>query len=753
MKLDNESIFREILEQSLAGYWDWDIPSGNEYMSPAFKKMFGYEDHEIPNRADSWRKLVFPEDLPGVLEKIDAHIKSKGAVPYYHEVRYRHKNGSTVWVICTGKVIEWDAAGGASRMIGCHVDITERKRIEEAFHEKNETLALFIEHAPAAIAMFDRDMCYVAVSQRWIKDFRLEGIGLIGKSHYEIFPEIPQDLKDIHRRGMDGETVKGNDEKFERDDGTVQWLRWEMWPWKTWSGPVGGIVIFSEDVTERLEAVEAVSISEKQLRAYFEGAGDAIYVLEKETGRIVNCNAAACRSLGYGRNELLALSVRDIEARLSQGEIYETLHKAAPAQTLTVEGTHKRKDNTVFPVEIRLSPLDFGKLPLLLAIVRDISERKRMEEELQKSQKLDSLGLLAGGIAHDFNNLLGGIFGYLDLAAGTAHTTQAAEYLTKALSTIERARGLTRQLLTFAKGGAPIKKLERLVPFIGETAQFALSGSNVSLRLIVPPSLWPCEIDRNQIGQVIDNFVINAQQAMPEGGVIEVTAENIHLETKAHPALPGGDFVKIAVRDHGIGMPKEILPKIFDPFFTTKAKGHGLGLATCYSIVKRHGGSIDVESEPGKGSTFTFYLPASPEAATSDYGIGTALHCGTGSILVMDDEEVIRDAVSSMLKAMGYNVHCVPNAKEAIEAVESRGKESFAALILDLTIPGGPGGKETIREIRKFDNDVRAFVASGYADDPVMANPANFGFTASIRKPFVKSELAELLNKHLRKAP
>jgi CheY-like chemotaxis protein len=266
--------------------------------------------------------------------------------------------------------------------------------------------------------------------------------------------------------------------------------------------------------------------------------------------------------------------------------------------------------------------------------------------------------------------------------------------------------------------------------------------------------LWPCEYDKNQIGQVIDNIVINAQQAMPEGGTIEIEAANLQLAEKTHAMLPAGNYVRIGIKDHGIGMPHDILTKIFDPFFTTKARGHGLGLATCYSIIKRHDGCIEVESEPGKGSIFTMYLPASSGTAISDIAPAITIHHGSGSILVMDDEAVVRDTIGSLLKTMGYDVHCASNSKEAIEAFEkaTREKNYFAAIILDLTIPGGPGGKETIREIRKVNKDIPAFVVSGYADDPVMANPSNYGFNGSICKPFMMADLASLLNRHMKKA-
>jgi len=258
----------------------------------------------------------------------------------------------------------------------------------------------------------------------------------------------------------------------------------------------------------------------------------------------------------------------------------------------------------------------------IVGVCRDITARKRTEAEQcrienrrNRAQMLESLGILSGGIAHDFNNLLGGIFGYIDLAREKTREESVVGFLDKAMQTIDRARHLTGQLLTFSKGGSPLKNIEPLFPFIEESVRFVLKGAPVSSSFDIADGLWPCSIDRNQIGQVIENIIVNAQQAMPEGGIIEVSAQNLTVHEKNCQPLPPGEYVRISVKDHGIGIPKELLPRIFDPFFTTKTKGHGLGLATCYSIIKRHGGCIDVESAPGKGSTVHILLPASSDAA------------------------------------------------------------------------------------------------------------------------------------------
>ena len=326
------------------------------------------------------------------------------------------------------------------------------------------------------------------------------------------------------------------------------------------------------------------------------------------------------------------------------------------------------------------------------------------------------------------------------------------QYLSKAISTIDRARDLTRQLLTFAKGGAPVQKVEKVFPFVQETAQFALSGSNVTCNFDVSDDLWPSNYDKYQFGQVIDNLVINAIQAMPMGGAIGVTARNIALEVKEHPVLAKGNYVRISIKDSGIGIPREMLCRIFDPFFTTKSKGHGLGLATCYSIMNRHGGCIDVDSEPGKGSVFQVYLPAAEAVSASIDKQTTGQHKGGGTFLVMDDEEVMREILTDMLKAFGYDVVCKNNGKDALDyfSSELKANRPISGVIFDLTVPGGMGGMEAVAEIRKLDAEISVFVASGYADGPVMKNPAEYGFTASISKPFRRAELMEMLQKHIK---
>lgn len=387
-------------------------------------------------------------------------------------------------------------------------------------------------------------------------------------------------------------------------------------------------------------------------------------------------------------------------------------------------------------------------------VINEITERKQAETVLQMAQKLESLGLLAGGIAHDYNNLLAGIYGFVENAIHTVTDPDARAYLDQAIGTMDRARALTQQLLTFAKGGAPSKVLTRLHALLQETTRFALSGANVSCHFAIAEDLAPCEIDKHQIGQIIDNLVINARQAMPTGGSLEVSAVNVALGPREHAVLAAGNYVKVSVKDSGSGMPAELLSKIFDPFFTTKAQGSGLGLATCYSIAKRHGGAIEVESALGRGSSFHVFLPSCAGVEPARIAPAT-LQRGTGMIILMDDDATIRASLSIALKMLGYEVIGASDGQAALQAYQSEtaAGRPVAAMICDLTIPGGLGGKETAAAMRQRNPLLPLFVASGYSEDAVMQNPATYGFTASLAKPFSIRDLSSVLAQHLQPAP
>ena len=362
---------------------------------------------------------------------------------------------------------------------------------------------------------------------------------------------------------------------------------------------------------------------------------------------------------------------------------------------------------------------------------------------------MESVGILAGGIAHDFNNILTGIMGNIGLAKiFVVPAGQASAALVEAEEAALRAKGLTQQLLTFARGGLPIRKSTSIAKLLRQSAGFALRGSRVRGKFTLPDDLWSVEIDEGQINQVITNLVINADEAMPEGGVVKIGAKNTTIEASSVLPLPEGNYIEITVADHGIGISPEHLARIFEPYFTTKQKGSGLGLATAYSIIRNHDGYITAESELSVGTTFHIYFPASGKPAPKkEKLVAKAAVAGEGRILVMDDEEMLRKMLSMTLPLDGYEVELARDGAEAVELYK-KARESgrpFDAVILDLTVPGGMGGKEAIKKLLEIYPRVKAIVSSGYSTDPVMADFKDYGFSAVAVKPYRIEELENTL--------
>ena len=377
----------------------------------------------------------------------------------------------------------------------------------------------------------------------------------------------------------------------------------------------------------------------------------------------------------------------------------------------------------------------------MVFVFRDVTEHERLEQELVRATRLESVGILAGGIAHDFNNILTGVMGNLALAQLDIDAkSEAGERLREAEKATLRARDLTQQLLTFAKGGEPVRAAVQLGTMVRETATFALHGSNVKPLFHLPSNLWPADADKGQIGRVVQNLVINAIQAMPNGGTLRLTARNEKIAGLNHPGLIPGYYVQIEVADTGEGIKSEHLPLIFDPYFTTKQTGSGLGLAAVYSIIKKHRGHVDVESTVGHGTTFRIWLPAIYETVVDTTTPPVPLSPGkfTGRVLFMDDEEVIRRMAVLMLQRLGFEVECASDGAEAVAKFRKARAEKnpFTLVIMDLTVPGGMGGREAIIQLRGIDPEVKAIVSSGYSSDPVLANYRAHGFCGVVAKPY-----------------
>ncbi len=418
----------------------------------------------------------------------------------------------------------------------------------------------------------------------------------------------------------------------------------------------------------------------------------------------------------------------------------------------------KSKSGDIKYVLVSTSVLIRNNKPYILSAYNDITkskhaenEKNKFQEQLNRYQKLESLGVLAGGISHNFNNLLMGIFGNIELARLKINDPNISRYLSDALSMRDRAKALTGQLLTFSRGGSPLKRRGYLHPLIKNIIQFSLSETDIKCSFDIEENLLPCNFDTNQISQVLTNIILNVIQAMPDGGAIEVIVCNIFLNKNEVTPLPEGMYLKISIKDSGSGISSDIISRIFDPFFTTSTQNTGLGLTVAYSIILNHDGMINAESVSENGSTINIYLPALAETIEPHKNKVEEVHTGTGTIIIMDDESIIRMSLSEILISMGYDVVQMEDGREVLSFFngEYKAGRKIEAVILDLIIPGGMGGKATALEIRKIVPEIPIFAISGYSDDPVMMNPADSGFTTSLNKPFFISELAEILNIHL----
>jgi PAS domain S-box-containing protein len=507
-----------------------------------------------------------------------------------------------------------------------------------------------------------------------------------------------------------------------------------------------------QEIADRKRAEQELKLAEEKYRSIFENAVEGIFQSTPQ-GKFISANPAMARIFGYGSPEELIQSISNIgdEVYVSPEKRREFVRRLKEGgESPRIEAQQYRKDGAIIWTSIRARPIfdDKGELIRLDGILEDITERKRREEDLLKVEKLESIGVLAGGIAHDFNNLLTAILGNMSVIRHSLiGDKKSATRLEEAEKACLKAKGLTQQLLAFAKGGAPIKTTASVYDLISDASDLPLRGSNVGMRLKVNPEVWPIDVDEGQIGQVIGNIVLNAQQAMPEGGTIEIEAENVTIENEEAAQASPGKYVRISITDHGPGIPEENLNRIFDLYFTTKPKGSGLGLATAFVILNNHGGAISVDSKPGEGTTFSVILPASQGIITPSEFPEERLIIGDGKVLLMDDEEAIRDLAQDLLTMLGYEVEVAKDGRECIDLYcdARRGGQPFDVVILDLTIPGGMGGGATVQKLKEIDPEVKAIVSSGYSDDPIMANYYECGFCGVIPKPYDALEIGRVI--------
>ncbi|MBU1486559.1 response regulator [bacterium] len=505
------------------------------------------------------------------------------------------------------------------------------------------------------------------------------------------------------------------------------------------------------------ERTEEIAAEKERLSVTLRSIGDGVITTDTQ-GKVVLINKVAEELTGLRMEEAAGRPLTEIFRIINEKtrepcedpvrkvlETGEIIGLANDTVLMAKDGTERIIADSGSPIRDKQS-----KIIGAVLVFRDVTEKRKTQEEFQRTERLESIGLLAGGIAHDFNNILSAILLNAQVAKMSAKE-DAAKYLEGIEKGIHRAASLTHQLLTFAKGGAPIKEAVTISELLIESAEFALHGSNTRPVFFLADNLFSTEIDRAQISQVINNLVINADQAMPEGGIIEIKVENVisGKEEGLPLELEKGKYVRISIKDTGVGIPREEFAKVFDPYWTTKHKGSGLGLTTVFSIIKKHDGYITLDSELGVGTTFYLYLPACKEKVSLEKEEAEQMILkGEGRILLMDDEEAILETTGEVLRELGYEVEIAKDGDEAINLYK-KARIPFDLIIMDLTVPGGMGGKEAIKKLKEIDPGVKAIVSSGYSNDPVMADFTKYGFCQVAAKPYNIKELSQVLRKAL----
>ena len=642
-----------------------------------------------------------------------------------------------------------DASGNVKYIALFARDITEKKRTEEALRESEEYLSRAQEIAHLGHWRLDPETKEVTGSDEL---FRIFGISrdeatldaFVGVVHPE---DREFDLRHITKGITHGESWD-IEHRLICKDGTEKTVHAIGEAVTDDSGKTVGLVGTVQDVTERSRTEERVRF----LSSVAEQINDAILVTDTNFA-VTYTNNAFEQLFGYALDDLRGKTPDILNAEPLADQIQQELYGVVSAgKEYLGESLNRRKDGSTFVCEYKVMPLidKNGGVYAYVCVQRDITDRRRMEVEIRRAHNLESLGTLAGGIAHDFNNVLTGVTGNLALL-GRMLDKDSEEYeiVQEARQSADRTRDLTRQLMAFAKGGAPVKETVSIEALVRETADLSLSGSNTKPYYMFPEGLSPADIDRGQIGQVLQNIVLNADQAMPDGGAVKISAENIEIPERDPLPLEAGRYVDISVEDQGIGMSEDVLARIFDPYYTTKAAGHGLGLAIAHTIISNHGGIITVTSEVGVGTTFEIFLPASEKQPVEMVERETEPARGSGRILLMDDEDAILRTAGRMLEELGYTVTPAKDGDEALQAYEAAlaAGNPYELVIMDLTIPGGMGGKAAVKKLHEIDPDARVIVSSGYSNDPVMANPDDFGFMGIVKKPIDLDELAEVVRR------
>ncbi len=643
-------------------------------------------------------------------------------------------------------------------------EIDERSKAEKKLTRGQQRLQTIFDSSPAAIFIHAMDGTILDLNQTMLDLYGVEKEEGLTLSIADDYSSQKNDLAmlPVYWQEVDA----GNIQQFE-------WLARRPYDGSTFVAQVNLEKIFFgdkevvyatvQDITARKETEENLAAEQERLTVTLRSIGDGVIATDIN-GHVQLINKVAEEITGWQQHQALGQpastvfnlineeSDQTLKNPVDQVLAQDKVTKISPGTILIAkDGSRRQISDSASPIHDRSS----NTIGVVL-VFRDITSQQKIEAELLKVRKLESIGILAGGIAHDFNNILAAILGNINLAAmmlgDNADNNKIAPLLAQAEKASLRARDLTSQLLTFAKGGEPIKENTAINELIQDSANFILRGSPIACHYDIPEDFWMVSIDKSQMSQVIQNIVINARHAMPDGGEINIKCSNIAYNEHLDLPLNTGRYIQISISDSGIGIPAEIINKIFDPYFSTKQEGSGLGLAVTHSIIAKHDGKIQAYSKPGCGTTFTIFLPASTEQLQATATPLPILSQGEASILIMDDEKLVVDVAQQMLGHLGYKVQSAADGADCIRRYQQSltdGKP-IDLIIMDLTIPGGMGGREAVDKILAINNKAKIIVSSGYSSDPVMANFLEYGFKAAVAKPFILPELAGAVQKVLK---
>jgi PAS domain S-box-containing protein len=626
--------------------------------------------------------------------------------------------------------------GGVSHYSGVGRDITDRKRMEDALRESEERARHIVKHCPNAMAVLDRDMRFIMVSDRFLEDYGFGEMDIVGMHNYDVLPEVPDRWREVHRRCLEGSVERSDEDMIVRPDGSVEYERWECRPWWTASGEIGGVVLYTEVITQRKKSVEAMA----WLAAIVENSEDAIIGTDSED-MISSWNGGAERMYGHTAQEVVGKPMYIIVPPDGREAFLQVRRRLRSGEAIKrFETVRMRKDGSLVEIATSVCPMRdaSGKVMGTAGIGRDISARKQMEQQLLRAQRLEAAGRVAGQVAHDFNNLLGPLVAYPELIKmRLPQGHPALDYCDEMVKAAQQMAEINSDMLVLSRRGLlrqePVD-LNDLVEQALDTMAQTLEGLRLEIQLEAAPST--VSGSSAQLLRVVSNLIANARDASSAGGVVTMRTDNVYVDSclGTYDRIEMGEYVRLTVKDSGSGIPPEIKDKIFDPFFSTKGadqrRGSGLGLAIVQAVVGDHSGFIDLESEPGMGSTFLIYLPFHRDIAAMPTS-GRIVN-GTESILVVDDDPFQRRVLISLLESLGYGAEAVSSGEAAIDYLKDH---SVDLLLLDMIMPGGIDGAETYRQITQARPAQRAIVVSGFAETERVQLAQSLGAGQCIRKP------------------